>query len=126
MQVLVGGDALEHAVGDRVVARLTGVAVADAGRELLEGHVGDRVQQPDLVDVAVLVDQVLHTVGRNEDRVVPLVMWIMRAFEGDRVDAARDDEVVAHHDAVAVLLGGPPAHPVAPRESIEKLSAITR
>ena len=35
-------------------------------------------------------------------------------FERDGVDAAGDDEVVAHHDAVPVLLGGPAADPEAP------------
>ncbi len=44
MQVLVGGDALEHPVSDRVIAGLAGVPMGDAGRELLEGHVGDGLQ----------------------------------------------------------------------------------
>ncbi len=35
-------------------------------------------------------------------------------FEGDGIDAAGDDEVVTHDDAVPVLLGGPPADPGTP------------
>ena len=108
MQVLVGGDALKHLVGNRLVAGLAGVAVADARREFLEGHVGDRVQQAGvaLVDgCAVTVCHVFHA----------------EALELDGVDCARDDEVVTHHDAVAVLLGGPPADPRSPGTVLRKV-----
>ena len=37
-----------------------------------------------------------------------------RVLQLHRVDAAGDDEVVAHHDRMPCLLGRPPAHPEAP------------
>ena len=44
VQVLVGGHPLEQLVGDRLVARLAGVAVRHPGGELLERHVDERIQ----------------------------------------------------------------------------------
>ena len=43
VEVLVGRDPGEQPLGHRVVGVLAGVAVADPGRELLEGDVGQRV-----------------------------------------------------------------------------------
>ena len=44
----VGSDALQQLVGDRIVAGLAGVLVADAGGQLLERHVRDRPQDAHL------------------------------------------------------------------------------
>ena len=55
MQVLVGRNPLQQLVGDRLVARLAGVAVRDAGGQLLERHVDDGVEQALGEQVALLV-----------------------------------------------------------------------
>src|SRR5699024_2328714 len=99
VQVLVGGHALEHAVGDRVAAGLAGVAVADPGGQLLEGHVGDRVEHVLVGDRVVTGDHVLHA----------------GPLECHRVHTAGDHQVVAHDDRVAILLRGPGVDPGAPR-----------
>ncbi len=118
MQVLVGRDALQHLVGDRVVAGLAGVAVADAGRELLEGHVRDRVEEAQFV--GVLLELVDATGGRQHRVVAVGHVDHPGLFEGDGIHTAGDDEVVAHHDAVAVLLGGPATDPVAPPGGVHR------
>ena len=97
VQVLVGGDAGQQLVGDRVAGGPAGVAVRDAGRQLLEGDVGERLERA-LVPGVVAGGHVVHP----------------GALERDRVDAAGDEQVVADRDAVPALLGRPPAHPLAP------------
>ena len=97
VQVLVGGDAGEQLVGDRVAGGLAGVPVRDAGRQLLEGDVGDRLERR-LVAGVVAGGHVVHP----------------GPLELDRVDAAGDDEVVAQRDAVPALLRRPAADPRAP------------
>ena len=97
VQVLVGGDAGEQLVGDRVTGGLAGVPVRDAGRELLERDVRDRLERR-LVAGVVAGGHVVHP----------------GPLELDRVDAAGDDEVVAQRDAVPALLRRPAADPRAP------------
>ncbi len=98
VQVLVGRDARQHAVADRVARLMTGVAVRDAGRELLEGDVRDRVQHRVSVVRLEALAHVLHAEG----------------LELVRVHRARGEQVVAHDDAVPALLRGPAVHPGAP------------
>ncbi|SKU12232.1 Uncharacterised protein [Mycobacteroides abscessus subsp. abscessus] len=45
VQVLVVGDVFEQLLRDRLGTRDPGVAVRDAGGQLLKGHVGHRVEQ---------------------------------------------------------------------------------
>jgi len=105
VQVLVGGDARQQLIGDRIVAGLAGVAVRDAGRELLERHVHHRVEQALGEQVALLVLAGREATGD-----------LLHAgdLEVHRIDGAGHHQVVAQSDAVAVLLGGPPVDPVAP------------
>ncbi len=104
VQVLVGGDALQHPVCDRVVAHLAGIAVADAGGKFLERDVSDRQQEVGLVSRFFLgggsesLGHVLHP----------------SPLQRHRVNATGDDEIVADRDPVPVLLGRPTAHPRAP------------
>ena len=44
VEVLVGGDPRHHLVAGRVVEQLAGVAVGDAGRQLLERDVDEAVR----------------------------------------------------------------------------------
>jgi hypothetical protein len=96
VQVLVLGDPGEQPVCDRVVGDLAGVAVRPARRELLERHVRHRLKGS-LVAEVVAGCHVVHP----------------RPLEFDRIDAAGHSQVVAHGDAVAVLLGGPAPDPCA-------------
>ena len=98
VEVLVGRDARQHAVADGVTGVVAGVAVRDAGGELLEGDVRDRVEHR----VPVVRLEALAHVGHTE------------LFELVRVHRARGEQVVAHHDAVPALLRGPAVHPGAP------------
>ena len=98
VQVLVGGDAGQQLVADRVAADASGVAVRHAGRQLLEGHVGDAARST-LVVVAGEAALHVHHAG---------------ALQRHRVDGAGGQQVVADRDAVPALLGGPAVHPGAP------------
>ena len=118
VQVLVRGDAGKQPVGDRVTACLAGVAVADPGREFLEGDIRDRQQEVGLVTFLFLGCR-CETVGH---------MGHARFLEGDRVDAAGHDEIVAQGDAVPALFGRPPSHPGSPRpverEVVRRLAMV--
>ena len=98
VQVLVGGDPGQQPLGHRVAGEPAGVAVRDPGRELLEGHVGERPHQVLAVRRLVALGHVRHP----------------EPLELDRVDHPLDHHVVAHHDRVPALLGGPAVHPLAP------------
>ncbi len=79
----------------------------DAGREFLEADIRHGEQHVEaVVPLSVVLGQRIETcrhVGHPD------------LFEFHRVDAAGDDQVVAHDHGVAVLLGGPAADPPAPR-----------
>ncbi len=98
VQVLVGGDAGQHPVADRVAGVVAGVAVRDPGRQLLEGDVRDRVQHA------------VRVVGLEARRHVrhPEVLQL------DRVHGPAGEQVVPHDDAVPALLRRPAVHPGAP------------
>ena len=98
VQVLVGGDADHDPVRDRIVGVAARVAMRDPGRELLERDVGEAVQRVRRCVVVALLE-LAHPA----------------ALEQHRVDVAGDREVVAQHDRVPALLGGPAPDPVQPR-----------
>ena len=98
VQVLVGGDAVHQRHADRVGEVLAGVAVRHAGGELLHGHVGQAVERA----------------GRL-GHLAPADLLHAGPLELHRVEQPGDREVVAHHDRVATLFGGPTAAPRAPR-----------
>ena len=106
VQVLIGRDAGQQLVGDRLVASLTGVAVRDAGGQLLEGHVDDRVEQALGEEVALLI-----LAGAESAR----HLLDAQLLELERVDGAGDQKIITQRDAVPVLLGRPPVDPPAPR-----------
>ena len=106
VQVLVGRHPLQQLVGDRLVARLAGVAVRNAGGQLLERHVDDGIEQALGEQVALLV------LPRAE---AACHLLEAECLQRDRIDGAGDDQVVAQRDAVPVLLGGPAVDPLAPR-----------
>jgi hypothetical protein len=91
VRVLIGGHPHQALVGHRVIARAAGVAMGDPGGQFLEGGIG---QQPQ----------------RRLVRHPPLLQGGHRsAFQGDGVDVAGDQQIVAEHDRVAALLGGGPS-----------------
>ena len=120
VQVLVRGHPGEHPFGDGVVAHLSGVAMADSGGEFLKGHVGDREQEVGLMSL-FLFGGGPESVGHVDHPGL---------LERDRVDAARDDEVVPDHDAVPGFFSGPAAHPGSPgtvnREVLRGLVVVGR
>ena len=97
VEVLVGGDAQHDAVGHRILRVATGVAVRDARRHLLEGHVGEAAQRVDGLALEAALE-LAHAA----------------ALEEHRVEVARHHQVVAQHDGVPALLGRPAAHPAHP------------
>ncbi len=102
MQVLVGGDAGEQLLGERVLRVDAGVAVADPGRELLEADVRDHfeLRLGDAVRAATVV-------GLLELAHPP-------ALELDGIDPAGDQQEVAHAERVPAFLGRPAVGPGAP------------
>ncbi len=98
VQVLVVRDLRQQLLAERVTGEVAGVAVRDAGGELLEGHVRDRLQHA------------LRVVGlealRHVDHAGPLQL--------DRVHGPGGQQVVPERYAVPALLGGPAVHPGAP------------
>ena len=113
VQVLVGGDAGEHAVGDRIVADATGIAVADPGGQFLEGHIRDGEQESG-TGRGVDVEARRLVVHDGHRRISVGHVDHSCLLERDRVDPTGHHEVVAQDDPVAVLLGGPAAYPGAP------------
>ena len=95
--VLVARDPLHHFVRGRVAADLAGVVMGDARRELLERD----------VDHAVFD-------GRRVGDLPALDLGHACPFQRDGIDRAGHREVVAQHDGVATLLGGPAPDPRAP------------
>ena len=98
VQVLVLRDPREQLLADGVLRVAAGVAVRDAGGELLERHVRHRVEHVEVVGAGEALRHVHHAF----------------AFERHRVDGAGGQQVVADRDAVPSLLGGPAADPRPP------------
>ena len=96
VQVLVAADALHHLVADRVAEQCAGVAVRDAGGQLLQCEVDEPLVQRRVGGLAAR--HLRHA----------------RALELDRVDRPRRHQVAVDRHRVAALLGGPTAHPGAP------------
>ena len=109
VQVLVGRNPLQQLVGDGLVARLTGVAMRDAGRQLLERHIDDRVEQALGEQICVALQLLVLAGGEATSNLLQAQL-----LELDGIDCTSDDEVVAQRDAVPVLLGGPAVDPEAP------------
>ena len=85
---------------------LAGVAVRDAGGELLQRDVDDAV------------GDARRDSGTMPDR----HLTHARTLELAHVDRPRDREVVADHDRVATFLGRPPAVPLAPHVVVAELA----
>ncbi len=98
MEVLVLGDPREQLLRDRLVGELAGVAVGDAGGELLEGDVRAHVEQR----LVAGVEARLHRLHPGPLELVG-------------VDATGDEEVVADAERVPALLRRPAVDPGAPR-----------
>ena len=102
MVVLVDGDATKHLVAGgivEVVAELDpGVAVRDAGGQLLERDVDEPFGR-----------------RRGLRNLTPADLGHPRSFELDRVEHAGHGDVVADHDRVTTLFGGPALGPDGPR-----------
>src|SRR5206468_2645262 len=97
VEVLIGGDSPHDVEPDLVVEQLAGVAVRDAGGELLKRGVDQAVQER--VELGTLAARdLLHPA----------------ALEGNGVDGSRHQEVVADHDRVTALFGGPLTDPALP------------
>ena len=104
VEVLVGRDAAHDRGAHRVIEQLPGVAVRDAGGELLERDVDDAVGDA-------------RRVGHDPER----HLQHPGALELAQVDRTGHREVVADDDRVATFLGRPAAVPHAPHVVVAEM-----
>ena len=96
VQVLISGHPHHDLVGHRVIGIAAGVAMGDPGGQFLERRIGHQPQRR----------LVRHPALLQGGHPPP--------FQGDRVDVAGDQQIIAEHDRVAALLGGPAVRPGPP------------